>query len=503
MDQDGEYMRIQICIIIFMILLLNVNCVISVPDYENPQKSSKLSMEMVKNYHSARLDLEEYGMNNPSPISGKNPVAISVCLDYSLKFFNTLKNLEYQNDKAQFREEAQENSKLFVRNWWYENGYIDRLMSRDFDGNRYNEKMPPSSWLINTITFDKPIQGCGPQYGSSPLNCGDITQDIRNDRNNGIILGMGTGSNGVDPEERHKVYAMGYFDTDGNQALDKYEVLAAIDEWYENKNKIDLTTLVSVLNLRNHPLKISILPSQTEIRDVPITEGQTSIQEPTDQASKGKLRDELRSDVMSGIETTYIIQLPLSTTNPTTSSPPTGTTTTTSTPTADDWYKKGYALAKQGKYDDAIQAFDKAIQLNPNFANAWNNKGWILAKQGKYDDAIQACDKAIQLAPKNDSVWSIKGYALAKQGKYDDAIQAFDKAIQLDPQDTFDWYAKGWVLDNQDKYGEAIKCLDEAIRLDPNYASAWHNKGVALEALGRSSEADAAFAKAKEMGYTG
>jgi len=51
------------------------------------------------------------------------------------------------------------------------------------------------------------------------------------------------------------------------------------------------------------------------------------------------------------------------------------------------------------------------------------------------------------------------------------------------------------------KYDEAIKAYDEAIRTDPNDAVAWNNKGAVLEAVGRTTEADAAFAKAKELGY--
>jgi len=63
-----------------------------------------------------------------------------------------------------------------------------------------------------------------------------------------------------------------------------------------------------------------------------------------------------------------------------------------------------------------------------------------------------------------------------------------------------DWFNKGVDLYGQSKYDEAIKAFDEAIRLDPKYAEAWNNKGGALEALGRTTEAEAAFAKA---GYSG
>ena len=52
------------------------------------------------------------------------------------------------------------------------------------------------------------------------------------------------------------------------------------------------------------------------------------------------------------------------------------------------------------------------------------------------------------------------------------------------------------------KYYEAIKAYDEAIQLDPNDAAAWYNKGVALDALGKTTEANAAFTEAKEQVYS-
>ena len=64
------------------------------------------------------------------------------------------------------------------------------------------------------------------------------------------------------------------------------------------------------------------------------------------------------------------------------------------------WNNKGIALDSQGKYDEAIKAYDEAIRLDPNYADAWNNKGIALDDQGKYDEAIKAYDEAIRLDPK-------------------------------------------------------------------------------------------------------
>jgi len=54
--------------------------------------------------------------------------------------------------------------------------------------------------------------------------------------------------------------------------------------------------------------------------------------------------------------------------------------------TADDWNQQGIAFAQTGKYDEAIQAFDKAISINSSYADAWSNKGTALYSHGEDND---------------------------------------------------------------------------------------------------------------------
>src|SRR5512136_761726 len=80
--------------------------------------------------------------------------------------------------------------------------------------------------------------------------------------------------------------------------------------------------------------------------------------------------------------------------------------------TAEDWFSKGNALFNQSKYNEAIQAYDKAIELNPQFALSWNGKGNSFNAQGKLDEAIQAYDKAIEIDPQYTTAWTNKGKTL-------------------------------------------------------------------------------------------
>lgn len=107
--------------------------------------------------------------------------------------------------------------------------------------------------------------------------------------------------------------------------------------------------------------------------------------------------------------------------------------------TAQDWVDKSNAFLNQSNYEGAIQAYDTAIELDPNDVEAWNNKGNVLAVQGKYDDAFQAFDRAIKLKPDLAMAWYNKGNAFGQQGKCDDAIKCYDKAIELNPN-----YIEAW-----------------------------------------------------------
>lgn len=65
------------------------------------------------------------------------------------------------------------------------------------------------------------------------------------------------------------------------------------------------------------------------------------------------------------------------------------------------------------------------------------------------------------------------------------------------------WINKGDDFCSLKKYDEALDAFEEAIRLNSNDYGTWYSKGKALKALGRTIEANAAFAKAKELGYNG
>jgi lipoprotein NlpI len=145
---------------------------------------------------------------------------------------------------------------------------------------------------------------------------------------------------------------------------------------------------------------------------------------------------------------------------------------------------RGNAYDDKKQYDRAIQDYDQAIKLNPNYALAFLNRGNAYQNKDQYDRAIQDYDQAIKLNPNYALAFYNRGLAYDDKKQYDraiqdydQAIQDFDQAIKLDPNDAIAFYNRGNAYRNKGQYDRAIQDFDQAIKLDPNHANAFLNRG--------------------------
>jgi tetratricopeptide (TPR) repeat protein len=96
---------------------------------------------------------------------------------------------------------------------------------------------------------------------------------------------------------------------------------------------------------------------------------------------------------------------------------------------AAQWIEKGIKDFSNTKYDDAINAFNKALAMDPNNEEAYYNRGFVYFWIGKWNQAIEDYSKAISLNPKEAKFFSSRGYAYASTGQDDQAIEDYNRAI--------------------------------------------------------------------------
>ncbi len=141
------------------------------------------------------------------------------------------------------------------------------------------------------------------------------------------------------------------------------------------------------------------------------------------------------------------------------------------------WYHRGQVFCTMRKFDEAIDCYDKALELSPDDPVLWRRKGFALIKIGRYREALACFDQALAIDPEDATAWQRKGYTLACLGWNEDAVACCDRAITLDPQHILAWQSRGWLLGVMCRYDEAVTCYEAVIRLDPDRGSAaWHRE---------------------------
>jgi len=101
---------------------------------------------------------------------------------------------------------------------------------------------------------------------------------------------------------------------------------------------------------------------------------------------------------------------------------------------ADELKGKGNAAFSKGDYEEAINFFTAAIQIDPNSHVLYSNRSAAYASQKKYTDALKDADRCIEIKPDWAKGYSRKGAALHFLGKLDEAVATYTQGLKLEPE---------------------------------------------------------------------
>lgn len=155
----------------------------------------------------------------------------------------------------------------------------------------------------------------------------------------------------------------------------------------------------------------------------------------------------------------------------------------------ENWYEKGLFFNRTGQPDKAIEAFTKAIELNPESAKAYNNRGavWYLKKD--YDRAILDYSAAISREPATSAFYINRAAAWYKKREFSKTLSDYDRAIELDPISASAYNNRGMTRYNIGDYDRAILDHSKAIELNPEVSEYYNNRGAAWFRKGKLERA--------------
>jgi tetratricopeptide (TPR) repeat protein len=173
------------------------------------------------------------------------------------------------------------------------------------------------------------------------------------------------------------------------------------------------------------------------------------------------------------------------------------TTTSCEATSADDWLNSSKTFYIAGDLDNALYCAERAIEIDPSFANAWLFKGACLKEKGKLRASIASYDRAIQINPKYIEAWNSKGVTLENLGRYEEAINCYERIVQIEKDSGASdslrdaTINKGRVLRELYRYDESIECYDGLARYNDTLALS--EKGITLAYQGNYEKAMQCF----------
>jgi tetratricopeptide (TPR) repeat protein len=141
-----------------------------------------------------------------------------------------------------------------------------------------------------------------------------------------------------------------------------------------------------------------------------------------------------------------------------------------------------FLAAPRRLYDQAIEAYAKAIELRPFYADAYVGLGDAKAAKGDVDGAIAAYQKALVHNPLNPRMHASLGKIyFAEKGLYYEAVGAYKRALDLDPAFVDAHLGLGEVYEDKGLYKEAIGEYQKAVELDDKHPGARYNLAAVYE----------------------
>jgi tetratricopeptide (TPR) repeat protein len=146
---------------------------------------------------------------------------------------------------------------------------------------------------------------------------------------------------------------------------------------------------------------------------------------------------------------------------------------------------RGITYHRLGEYQRAIEDYDEALRLAPNFAPIYLSRGISYRRLGEYRRAIEDYDEGLRLAPGEALAYVNRGIAYDDLGEHARAIEDYDEFLRLAPGDAAAYLQRGNAYGRLGEHRRAIEDYDEVLRLAPGDAKAYNNRANARCRLGQ------------------
>ncbi len=168
---------------------------------------------------------------------------------------------------------------------------------------------------------------------------------------------------------------------------------------------------------------------------------------------------------------------------------------------SDYWSDQGFALALRGRNDEAVECFERALEVEPDNLIALNARARLLIEEGRPSEALSFLERACEIEPDVAEVWNNRGIAFSRMGRTRDALESFDEALERAPGDTDIRANRALAYLQAEQYVNALDDLCDIVAERPEWSEPWRYKALVHLHLRQSRQARHAFFHAARRGW--
>jgi len=132
-------------------------------------------------------------------------------------------------------------------------------------------------------------------------------------------------------------------------------------------------------------------------------------------------------------------------------------------------FLRGLYYYDQGKYNDALAAYNWSLEIRPNDPDILNNRGNTYIKLKRYDEALTDYNHSLELRPDDPDTLCNRGTAYLPLGRYDEALADLNRSLELEPDDPGALYNLACLFSLWGKPNDALAYLKKAVGKDEKY----------------------------------
>jgi len=151
---------------------------------------------------------------------------------------------------------------------------------------------------------------------------------------------------------------------------------------------------------------------------------------------------------------------------------------------AESWFYLASSYSATNQADKAYECFKKTLQLNPEpfvAASTWRGLGHLLILKQQYNDAVQAGENAVRLNPDYSEGWTLLGSVYLITGEVNKAITALEEAIRRDKSDTRPYFMLGLAYDRAGRRSDLMQLYEHLREINAKAAEEFFKKYMLLK----------------------